>query len=406
MQNANPIFAEMCVSTSTDAPVGTSDDTKLLAAPPPSRRSMALGIALAAASQLGWGCYPVLARVLQTRAPVLTTLELLVATNILAASALIVGTMAKYLVRLACGGGKAVNDKAGSCTTSQRHTLLVLGFGFVIFTRAVTNVASAAYAPAHWCVMISLCTPWFTAGIGKFVFGEAMPPGTLPALLCGMLGSALAIFGGSGGGDDDGNAQTSATEAELALGIGLALLSTIFLAIYQHCVKRTKGLLSAGSILALNYVVVSVPCVLILGGRQASRADDVLGNFVALRARQWIYLVAFSLGVYLCSNLAQQIAIRQLGATLLSAVMPMRLLSSVIGSYCVLGERISGPLEATGLLVVAATAAAYLGRQVLLSRRKPQQQTAASAPETELSSTCACTCTCAVESTGERSDAK
>ena len=116
--------------------------------------------------------------------------------------------------------------------------------------------------------------------------------------------------------------------------------------------------------------------------------------------------MAFSLGVYLCSNLAQQIAIRQLGATLLSAVMPMRLLSSVIGSYCVLGERISGPLEATGLLVVAATAAAYLGRQVLLSRRKPQQQTAASAPETELSSTCACTCTCAVESTGERSDAK
>ena len=378
----------MCVSssTSTDVP-GTSDDTKLLAAAPPSGRSFALGIALAAASQLGWGCYPVLARVLQTREPVLTTLELLVATNLMAASALIVGTVAKRLLRLARGGTTA-KAKAGSCTASRRHTLLVLGFGLVIVTRAVTNVASARFAPAHWCVMISLCTPWFTAGIGKFVFGEPMPQGTVPALLCGMFGSALAIFGGGGGGGGGGSendhAQPSAPDAEVTLGIGLALVSTIALAVYQHCVKRTKGLLSAGAVLALNYVVVSVPCALILGGRQASGSDDVLGNFAALQARQWAYLVAFSLGVYLCSNLAQQIAIRQLGATLLSAVMPMRLLSSVVGSYCVLGERISGPVEAAGLLVVAATAAAYLGRQVVLSRRKPQAREPA--PETELSS--------------------
>ena len=88
----------------------------------------------------------------------------------------------------------------------------------------------------------------------------------------------------------------------------------------------------------------------------------------ALDVRQWALLFAFSLGVYLGANLAQQLAIRQLGPALVSSLMPSRLLSSVAGSYLLLGEGITSAIEGVGLLVVALSSAGYLGRQVLARR--------------------------------------
>ena len=48
--------------------------------------------------------------------------------------------------------------------------------------------------------------------------------------------------------------------------------------------------------------------------------------------------------------------------------MPSRLLSSVAGSYLLLGEGITSAIEGVGLLVVALSSAGYLGRQVLARR--------------------------------------
>ena len=58
--------------------------------------------------------------------------------------------------------------------------------------------------------MLALCTPVCTSAIGKFVFNEPLPPRTVPALLLGLAGSALAIFGG-GGGDGGGGGGGGAT---------------------------------------------------------------------------------------------------------------------------------------------------------------------------------------------------
>lgn len=243
--------------------------------------------------------------------------------------------------------------------------------------------------------MISLTTPVFTAAIGRFAFGEPLPEGTVPTLLCGLFGSALAIWGGSdtssiagdGGsdasdsdtgssrssrssiGDGDGAAPT-ASDSHVWLGIVLAFVSTIALAMYQHVVKLTKGIFSEHFILALNYAVVLVPCTCILALRQAQGESDLFGALGALGALQWSYLVAFAVVVYLGANLAQQVAIRSLGPTLVSSVMPLRLVSSVVGSYVVLDEGITSVAEAAGLLLVALAAAVYLGHRVYKSRQR------------------------------------
>jgi drug/metabolite transporter (DMT)-like permease len=390
---------QMAEATAPAASADEKDDIKLL--PPstatPSNRSVVVGTVLAAASQLAWGYYPVLARALQTQKPGLTTLELLVALNTLAAAALSVISVVKRICHWQRPRVARQQSSGGRSGASLRLGLIVAFFGCVIATRAVTNLASAAFAPAHWCVMISLCTPICTAAIGRLVFRDQLPAGTGLALLGGLCGSALAIFGGGAGG---GEGQPIGKQA--ALGVGLALLSTLALATYQHCVKRTKGLISETAILSLNYAVVLLPALLLLAIEDARGAAAPLASLRALGTLQWAYLLVFSLGIYVAGNLAQQLAIRALGPTLLSAVMPLRLLSSVSGSYLVLGEAVSSLAEAAGLLIVTATAVCYLGNQVLLSRRatrpaapsaralepcEPSGAASASDCETELTST-------------------
>ena len=216
-----------------------------------------------------------------------------------------------------------------------RSARILFFFAFVILARAVTNLASAAYAPAHWIVMLNLSTPIWTACIGRLYFREPLPPGTLAALAVGIGGSAVAIFGGvrRRGGDDGVGASGHEASPYLALGIGLALVSAFSLSVYQHCVRRTKGIISEGAVLCLNYAVVLVPAVAL---QAATAGFDALASSVeALDVRQWALLFAFSLGVYLGANLAQQLAIRQLGPALVSSLMPSRLLSSVAGStFC------------------------------------------------------------------------
>ena len=41
----------------------------------------------------------------------------------------------------------------------------------------------------------------------------------------------------------------------------------VALAIYQHCVKRTKGVLSAHAVLALNYGVILLPALVVLAAQ-------------------------------------------------------------------------------------------------------------------------------------------
>ena len=173
----------MCPPTT----VSSSDSAVLLAAAEaaPSGRGIACGIVVAAVSQLGWGCYPVFARALQTQEPKLTIVELLAIVNGITATVLAASALAGWLLRLLrrrCEGSVAPAIKAsgeqshaptaaprpvaaqpqpvpspkGTCTLSWRHVRLVAFFGAVIAVRAVTNIASAAYAPAHWCGMTTL----------------------------------------------------------------------------------------------------------------------------------------------------------------------------------------------------------------------------------------------------------
>jgi drug/metabolite transporter (DMT)-like permease len=361
------------------------------------QQSVAMGVAIAVVSQLGWGFYPVLARSLLTHEPVMTMLELLVALNGVSACVLAVLVSVKHLL-MRChrihSGQKLDNSsvpartimatasagsRAAQLFVRLPRAAVVALFGLVISFRAITNLASAKFIPAHWHTMIALCTPVFTAAIGSFVFGDPLPAGTSLMLLAGLCGSSLTVWGGRSGSSESGRGSSDGVygsgesdgggeDSMLVLGLCLAISSAIGLATYQHFVKHTKGLLTGNFVLALNYAVVLVPCGSLLALRQAHGEGDLFGTLATLGPRGWGVLTALSLGVDLGANFAQQLAIRRLGPTILAAVMPLRLVSSVVGSYVLLGESITSAVEAAGLLIVGVSAAAYLGHRVYTSR--------------------------------------
>lgn len=342
-----------------------------------------LAIALAIFSQLGWGLYPVFSRALQTQSPGLTTLGLIVALNSICALAMACGWLLYRLVAWRWLPPSMPTTKSYGAIRWPRLVTIIGALALVTGLRALTNLWSAGLAPAHWCVMINLCTPIFTASIGHVCFGEALPAGTLPALVGGLIGSALAIFGGtssaptgegnseSEGGDDTTVGAATGWSLSLVLGVSLAFVSAIALAVYQHFVRRTRGLLSEAAILVINYAVMLVPSAAVAAVLELEGSATLCADLGALGARQWAYLLVLALVVYLASNLAQQLAIRMLGPTTLAAVMPLRLLSSVAGSYVVLGEGIASAVEASGLLLVGAAATLYLGYQLRQEWKAP-----------------------------------
>lgn len=129
------------------------------------RRKVIAGVFLAVISQFGWGVYPVLARVLQTQHPALTLLELIVALNALSAITLAAAMLAKkMLLRMwrivspqkSLAASKVSRPAAPAAGGSQLAKLLIqlplpllVGlFGSIIAARAITNIASTAFAPA------------------------------------------------------------------------------------------------------------------------------------------------------------------------------------------------------------------------------------------------------------------
>ena len=205
--------------------------------------------------------------------------------------------------------------------------------------------------------MLNLSTPIWTACIGRLYFREPLPPGTLAALAVGIGGSAIAIFGGvrrRGGGDDGGESGHEASPFWRWASASRWSRPSRSRSTSTACGAPSR-IISEGAVLCLNYAVVLVPAVALQAATAGS--SSLASSVEALDVRQWALLFAFSLGVYLGANLAQQLAIRQLGPALVSSLMPSRLLSSVAGSYLLLGEGITSAIEGVGLLVVALSSA-------------------------------------------------
>ncbi|RLT30748.1 MAG: DMT family transporter [Chloroflexi bacterium] len=281
-----------------------------------------------------WGIYPVLARYLQIQAEI-PGLTLLTIANGFA-------MLVMFVVVAVRGEFRQLTIHAG---------WLVALFAML---RAVTNVLAARYAPAAQVTLIGLLTPLLVVIMGRLWFHDPAPPKTGIVLTLSLLGAVVMLSGDiqnptfwQMGGDSSW------------VGIVLALVSSVMLALYMLSVRRTSGYgISSEATFLLQLIAVvgtSIPLSYLIGER-----FDGLSSLMPVH---WLWLIVFSVCIVIGANILQVYTLRKLGASLVTAVQAWRLPVSAIVAGFILGEWIETPTEYIGAALTALSVTWYLVTQ-------------------------------------------
>ncbi len=306
-------------------------------------------IMVALVAQTSWGAYPVLARYLQT-VSLLPSMSLLVVGSGVALLALLL-LLRPHLER-----------------RIFRSRLLWL-FMAVLITRAITNLLAARFTLAIYVQLTNLMTPFLVVLLSATLLRERIPPYTGRAITLALIGALLMLSGHVG---ESGRAF--ALGPDDWLGIGLALASSLALALYMILVRRSvQHRIPGEAILVVQLatiLTVSLPLSLLLG--------EDWGQWQQLESSDLLILAAFSLGVLLGANVGQVSALRRLGAPMISSLLAWRLVSALFFAALLLGERLTSIWQGVGALIVLVTITWYLWRQRVAERN--DQQVAAIGP--------------------------
>lgn len=291
-------------------------------------------MAVALFAHTAWGAYPVLARYLQTVSAI-PSLALLALGNLIATL-----VFAPFL--LGRVDGRVFRSRA------------IWAFTLVVVLRSITNVLSARFTLAIYVQLITLMTPLVVALLSAALFRERLPPYTWPAIGLSLLGSLLMMSGAIGG-----HGLSLALSGGDLLGIGLAVVSMLCLALYMILVPRTvKDAVPGEAVLLVQLFALTVTT-----GALSLLIGEDWGRYLELGPSDWAVYAAFVVFVLLGANLGQITALRQLGAPLVSSTMAWRLIATLGLAALLLGERLTSPWQALGALIVLATITAYLQRQ-------------------------------------------
>ncbi len=238
---------------------------------------------------------------------------------------------------------------------NQRSSMWIL-LGTSV-ARMITNVLSIQATRATYVQLINLLTPFVVALLARAIFRETIPRYTFPALIASTLGSFLVIAR-----EPSLKVFDNQWQARDSLGIGLALLSTIFLALYLLSIRYEQTAKGSQSLI----VFVQQTFALMLGALITSLCIgeswqtgypltwDVCGLFAC-------YVIFNLIG----GNLLQIISLKQLGAPYFTSLMGARLIAALILAGLLLNEWLSSLWQLLGAVVVIAAITVYL---VLQSR--------------------------------------
>jgi drug/metabolite transporter (DMT)-like permease len=289
---------------------------------------------LALAAHTAWGLYSVMARYLQTVSR-LPTLTLAGVGNALVLIVLLVSIYPKL--------------PRGLLKEPMLWALAAVSLG-----RAVTNLLSARFAPAVYVQLVNLSAPFLVALFSATLFHERIPRFTLPALfLC--LGGALLMLSaeiGAAGVRFDLSASDW-------LGLAIAAVSSVFLALYMILARRCFHLRHPGEAIFFSQILSLTICMNL--GSLAVGED--LGRWAALQPSDWAVFAAFVVVALAGANTAQIMALKHLSAPVVGSLSTWRLLSALAGSALLMGEGLKTVWQGLGAVIVMATVTWYLWQQ-------------------------------------------
>lgn len=289
-------------------------------------------VAAALIAHTSWGAYSVLARYLQTisQLPSLSILTL--------------ATMPPLLVVFPLYYRKIDWQKLRSP--------LVWLFLLTVVVRALTNLFAARFTLSIYVQLINQTTPFMVVLLAATIFKEQIPRYTGWAIAACTAGAILMM------GNNVGLADAAVSRQDW-LGIGLALLSSLSLAVYMLLVSRAgRDRVSS----ELMFVVQLITIMIVTAPLSWAFGED-WSRWLEITPTDWLIFFAFSLLVYLMANLLQIMSIQQIGASLVSTIMAWRLVSALVLGALILGERLESWWQILGAVIVLVTVTWYLSLQ-------------------------------------------
>ncbi|MEZ4591850.1 MAG: DMT family transporter [Chloroflexota bacterium] len=223
-------------------------------------------------------------------------------------------------------------------------------FGGLVVLRGITNLLATRYTLAIYAQLIYLMTPFIVALLSRLVLHEQLPRHTFKALSICLAGAILLLSGNLV------EAVETAVTRNDWLGIGLALASSFFLALYMIVTRRTAKHQASGDSLLLMHLTA----LALFSGITSAILQEDWQQWGNLQPVDWLVFVLFALGVLLGANLGQIRSIQQLGAPLVSSMMATRLISALLVGSWLLNEHLTSAWQLLGAGVVFATLTWYL----------------------------------------------
>jgi drug/metabolite transporter (DMT)-like permease len=235
----------------------------------------------------------------------------------------------------------------------------------LVVARSFTLILASRYASAVTVQVIALLAPFVVALLSHFALKDQIPKYTIPCSIMCLLGALLTCLD---------ELQLEFDESR-ALGILLSVLTVLALAGYIVCLRgftrRTANNREATAIMLLHYVAI------VSSGFIASAASqESYQVFAKLDGVAWAIFFIFAFCVLLLGNVSQVVAIRKVGASLVSSLLPWRLVVTVALAAWLLQEYLDEPMEISGALVVVVTVIIYLWLQHRLARQRLDQRKA------------------------------
>lgn len=288
-------------------------------------------------SHVFWGSYPALAKRAVEEVPMF--------------SLLLLASLATLLVGLILVFFRE-RQKTRQVWGVMRSEPVLWALAVVVAARAVTNILSISLTRAVWVAMIGLLTPFLVAMIGAWLYGEAAPRYTYRAMLLSTAGAILVIV------PDWSQVSAGFTHRDV-LGLIVAGTSSLLLAFYMQLVRRshlrqvTHGLILTQQALAMSlaFAVLTVTT----GEDWGQWSTASVGALLAALGVIWLAQVG--------GNVMQIFAIGGAGASLITSLMGLRLVSALVVAGLLLGEELTSPSQWLGAALVVGTVTGYLWLQ-------------------------------------------
>lgn len=297
-------------------------------------RTLVAWMLVALVSHTSWGAYPVLARYLQT------------VSGLPSMSLLVVG--------MGCSLGLMLAWRALRRRPLPRFSRFLVVIAVVVAARSITNLLAARYTLAIYVQLITLMTPFVVTLLNRLAFDEPVPPATGRAMVLATLGAVLML---SGSIEQQGVIKPLTRQDWL--GLGLAAFSTFTLALYMLIVRQSVAHNLSGEQVFLAQLVtvlaISAPASLLL--------HEDWTRWLALTTTDWLVFGAFAGLVIFGANVLQITALRRIGATTVSSMLPWRMVVVLVLAAFLLGERLTSIWQLVGAVLVTGTLMWYLWKQ-------------------------------------------